>query len=115
MKIYHRHGPSGAPARRAGGMLLAAFLLWRGALVNGSGLIIGTAGPTPATAAGLRRGDVIAFIDGRRFSPDRLTDAAHCLIIRRAGEWIPILNPRGATDLRKPVATIERQVNSCIE
>lgn len=96
MKINYRHGPSGAPARRAVGMLLgalAAFLLWRGALVNDAGQIIGTAGPTPATAAGLRRGDVIIFIDGRRFSPDRLTDAARSLIIRRAGEWIPILKP----------------------
>ena len=96
MKIDHRHGPAGAPARRPVGMLLAAlaaFLLWRGALVNDAGQIIGTAGPTPATAAGLRRGDVIAFIDGRRFTPDRLTNAAHCLIIRRAGEWIPILKP----------------------
>lgn len=79
---------------RAGIAILAAVILWRGAAVMPDGRVAGTIAPSPATAAGLKVNDYIKIIDGRSFEHDRLTDAAKVIIIDRAGEMIPILNPR---------------------
>ena len=80
---------------RAGIAVLAAVILWRGAAVMPDGRVAGTIAPSPATAAGLKTGDQIELIERRRFSLDKLTDAARFLIVNRAGERVLILNPAG--------------------
>ena len=42
---------------RAGIGLLAAVILWKGAVVAPDGKVTGTIGPGPATDAGLKTGD----------------------------------------------------------
>lgn len=80
---------------RAGIAILAAVILWRGAVILPSGKVSGTIAPSPATDAGLKTGDQIELIERRRFSLDKLTDAARFLIVNRAGERVLILNPAG--------------------
>lgn len=80
---------------RAGIAILAAVILWRGAAVMPDGRVAGTIAPSPATDAGLKTGDQIELIEWRRFSLDKLTDAARFLIVNRAGERVLILNPAG--------------------
>lgn len=80
---------------RAGIAILAAVILWRGAVILPGGKVSGTIAPSPATDAGLKTGDQIELIERRRFSLDKLTDAARFLIVNRAGERVLILNPAG--------------------
>ena len=73
--------------------ILAGVILWKGAVVAPDGKVSGTIAPSPATDAGLKTGDQIELIERRRFSLDKLTDAARFLIVNRSGERILILNP----------------------
>ena len=80
---------------RAGMVILASVILWRGAAVMPDGRVAGTIAPSPATDAGLKTGDQIELIERRGFRLDNLTDAARFLIVNRSGERVLILNPAG--------------------
>ena len=73
---------------------LCSVILWKGATIMPDGRVGGTIGPSLATDAGIKTGDYVVIVDGMKFSEELLNDRVRCIIVKRNGELIPILNPK---------------------